>query len=783
VAASRFVLGELPFGPPPLQFVSHEAAARGASPADAADAARAVRYAADRTELGRMTFAAGVLLAATLWAAGGALAGRLAFRHGWLLALIAAFGVAAAASAWGASNRRAAVNAAVEHVAFLLAAFLAVQFCADRRRLVLLASVLLAAGATLAVKAFWQRAVEIPARIADFDAHRTERLAEFGWQAASPQAALIENRLRDTSVTGFLSLANPFGSLLVVLGFAGAGLAAAKLRAAVAAARRGRPARRRGEIDPLAVAAAVACILTAAVAVALAMTRSRGAAVGAAFGAAVFAAVLLAGRRIARHWRKALVALAGAFVLAVAGVVAYGLARDRLPTRTMTFRWYYWTASAAVIRDRPLLGAGGGNFATAYVQHRRDEAEEEVQMPHNAIAHALAEYGLAGGGVLLAIVVYLLIGCARPSDRTPNATEPRRAAANASVKTTRHLAPAFVVLAAFAARALLSDARLSPAMLVLDAAVPAVVLAALLAAAVWRGAELDDGSCSLIRVALGCGAAGFFLNAMVAESPWIPAPAMAVYLAAGACLADDGRPGRSIGRGAWAGAAFALVLTGAIVAGVWLPVARKAASQEQMLARLRTGDLRGAFAAAVAAARADTLDPQPAADAARLAVMQARPGGPGSGRAAAEAEGWASRALARDPKHFARVLALAEIRHRFGTPGDAAGDRPRPNAALDLFARAVALNPKDVRLRVRLAEVLAEIARRPAASPARRRELAARCLEQLREGRRINDRLDANSVVRLRGDELRELGKLEAWATGRLAPATLPPTSPAQRTL
>ena len=116
--------------------------------------------------------------------------------------------------------------------------------------------------------------------------------------------------------------------------------------------------------------------------------------IGAGVAAAALLAVLIWGKALAKRWRAWAAGVVAALALALAAMVIYGITRDSLPTKTMTVRWYYWTASAKMIADRPLLGVGPGNFANAYLKYRRDQAEEEVQNPHNLFAHALAEYGV-----------------------------------------------------------------------------------------------------------------------------------------------------------------------------------------------------------------------------------------------------------------------------------------------------------------------------------------------------------------------------------------------------
>jgi hypothetical protein len=95
----------------------------------------------------------------------------------------------------------------------------------------MLVVVLAAVGATVAAKSYWRVAVETPQDVAVFEAHRLEQLAQLGQDANTPEAQIVEARLRDWSAKGFFGLANPFGSMLIVLGFAAAGLAIDKFRA------------------------------------------------------------------------------------------------------------------------------------------------------------------------------------------------------------------------------------------------------------------------------------------------------------------------------------------------------------------------------------------------------------------------------------------------------------------------------------------------------------------------------------------------------------------------
>ncbi|RME39087.1 MAG: hypothetical protein D6788_06175 [Planctomycetota bacterium] len=115
------------------------------------------------------------------------------------------------------------------------------------------------------------------------------------------------------------------------------------------------------------------------------------------------------GRRwIGRHRRRAL-HLGWLGVLAAAGAtIGYGLARDALPGWSLTFRWQYWTVSAAMIADHP-LGVGRENFGRHYLRYKPIEYPEEVTNPHDLFVQAAAEWGWLG----LAGLCGMLYGASR----------------------------------------------------------------------------------------------------------------------------------------------------------------------------------------------------------------------------------------------------------------------------------------------------------------------------------------------------------------------------------
>jgi O-antigen ligase len=681
----------------------------------------------ERWGVARALMATALLAALALWAVSAALAPRhVPFK--WLCALVLGFAAWSALSAANADDAHAAWRAWLDQAGLLAGLLAAAQLLGSRRRFGTLVVVLVGLAGALGAKAVYQRTVEIPQRVEEFERDPAAQLRQVGAESGSAKARLFEARVRDTGVSGYLPLANPFASLMLPLAMAAGGLAAGAWRAR----QRFGQGLAAGEVNPAYVAAAACGLIALAGAVAVVLTRSAGGAVSLTAAVAALAAVLKWRRWLAARWRLAAAVVLVTVASGAAAVALYGLKADELPTRTMTFRWYYWTASAQTIAQNPWLGAGPGNFADAYLLHRRAAAEESVKDPHNFVVHAMAVYGLPGGLAFVAIVLCGLVAACRPRD----AQAPSQERPGGALRGWHIAALAGAVLAA---RGLLGGAFGGAATAATEAFVPAAAFAATLALALWcaRRAcnEMDNP-----RVALVCGLAAVAIHETVNFALWVPAAATVFWVSLGGCMARSARRPTAPSRGDRAAAVAAAIAVCAALAsaGTMLRTALSAEARAERM--LHAAWRHDAPAAASAAAEIAALTGAPSdwLDAAQLRL--ARCSGPDRTECLQSAQELATGAAWAASWQSSQALRLlAQIEWEL-----AGGRLSARREAAERMRQASRLDPMNMRLRIELAQMLVAM------------DLRAEASAELEAVLRIDAALLGRSVEKLTPDE-REL--------------------------
>ena len=146
----------------------------------------------------------------------------------------------------------------------------------------------------------------------------------------------------------------------------------------------------------------------------LLLTKSRSAYLACLCGGMAVVAFwwLRRGTRLRLRRGLALAGIAGALIIvAVAGAVAVGgLDIEVLSEapKSLGYRLQYWQASAAMIRDLPVMGCGPGNFQARYTAYKLPEASEEIVDPHNFL---LEIWATAGTPALLALLAMGGMSC------------------------------------------------------------------------------------------------------------------------------------------------------------------------------------------------------------------------------------------------------------------------------------------------------------------------------------------------------------------------------------
>jgi O-antigen ligase len=416
-------------------------------------------------------------------------------------------------------------------------------------------------------------------------------------------------------------------------------------------------------------------------------------------GRAAMAAIVLAGlalvvlwplrARLRRPQTLAVVAVL-CVLLGTGALFLLGATTGQMPHVSLQFRLYYWLGAIGVWLDQPILGVGFASFGDAYLLHRLPQAAEEVKDAHNLLLRPLSELGLVGFGLMVAWIVLT----ARDVLQSPVAEgTPASGGARGAVM------PA--VLAAVVPVVATVDFAADVGYVVLElmqAAVTGLVMVATVLLATAKSVDLEevDDTPGPFLLAAGLAALGALLvHSMIDIVLFSPAVLF------GAVLIFGPLSRRSVARGPgveadsdrssrlWHGIVLAIVTTASIGFAVFaaLPtiLAERAASEgDRFVQQSRFEQAERSFA--LAADQAPVFNADYYVRRGDVLVMA----GQASSADAAYAGGstrWP------DSKAILRQAALAE----------AAG---RLDDAAEHLRTAIDLNPKELRLRLRLAELL-----------------------------------------------------------------------------
>ncbi len=252
------------------------------------------------------------------------------------------------------------------------------------------------------------RFVDLPEMRRNWEEHKSEILRERNLEPGSFGAHQFELKVMGGDVGQFVSSPNSFAAALVGLGIVAAGVGIQRLV----------NRDHLGWIVPIAVALPLA-------AWAGYYTHSRSASATPVLAGLILVACWRMGGWLHARARLAFgMGVAGFALLAIA-VVGHGLYHGNLGEKSLTFRWYYWSGAARALAQHPALGLGWANFGPGYLQVRGAHATEEVKDPHNFIVRFFVELGVVGGVMLVGWMVCLWRDLTRPVVLAAGEAEPR----------------------------------------------------------------------------------------------------------------------------------------------------------------------------------------------------------------------------------------------------------------------------------------------------------------------------------------------------------------------
>ena len=653
-----------------------------------------------------LTLSGLLIFALVLWLLSGIFTGRLVYRFTGIEIGLAVFALASAVSAWGASDKREAINQIVTLLGPLFAALLLAQILDHPAKVRVVLVVLVGLGVVSAYQCAEQFFISNAATIEQYEKDPQMLLEPLGIQTGTFQQFLFEHRLYSRGIRGFFTTSNSAASFAIL----------ACAAAAILLLRRLRDCRARAVPSRYGFFAALATIVVVA---GLFLTQSKGGIL--AFFTGLALCGLLAGldRWLPRLKRRILLVLVPLVVLVAAGAgyatIRYGMTHGRLPGgNSMLVRWQYWVASAKMVADHPLTGIGPGNFSDYYTHYKPAAALESVADPHNFLLSLLAQYGPLGLIGFLAMVSLPLqrLTLPTPSEPAGAATNPR--------PSSRTLALA--VLLGVCACVLLVRLLLIPTMTDSPGVLLYVVItthiapvAAFLIGFLLVASPLDqesgpsaDSNGPSSSAILGCAIGAVLLHNLIDFALFEPGVWMAFWVVMSCLAAMHVPPGNGFRMAAPPGRArkpltigLAAVLLGSYCFFVWRPACITATAIQQAQHAASAGGYDAAHYRLAAATEADPLSPVAANFNGWLYLQQYEQ--PRERRPALleEAARCFSQAIERNPADYKNYERLATVYGRLG----------QPQKAYDWYLRAAALYPGRERLWFELAQTAEKLGR------------------------------------------------------------------------
>lgn len=351
--------------------------------------------------------------------------------HSWGFVPMLLLGVMAIASVRWSADRFAAVVSASHLLCALILLWSTAQLLRSWLRLRWIGAVCFALLISLSITGYYYRLADFRDLEHDWQQNKAQILSEHNLQPGSYEAGMFEKRLLAGEPMGFSTSTNTYAALLVLLGVCTAGLVIQRVA--------DRDSLNWSVLPIIVIGSAVPLIY---------WTQCR-----AAFVTPVLSAIFLVAIAILRPWLKSLARplffLAVLLLIGATGlVIQHGMRYGTLWHVSLSFRWNYWVGSYRVLtEDLPshhfqqlFLGVGWENFGPRYLAHRLVTAAEEIRDPHNFIIRVFVELGLVGGLLLVIWMLKLWWDMTRPIELAASAYAPSTRLAATGVICTAFIA-------------------------------------------------------------------------------------------------------------------------------------------------------------------------------------------------------------------------------------------------------------------------------------------------------------------------------------------------------
>jgi len=545
---------------------------------------------------------------------------------------------------------------------------------AQARRSIALLMMVCASG--LAIHALHQAFVTLPINRIEFEQDPERVLMEAGYDAplGSSERAVFAGRLYDGGPTATFALANSMAAVLVGGILIASGLLRFSWR----------------QFSPVQLVAMILVVLICAAAILA--SRSRSALLATVLGMGL---IYINGldRNVLRIKRSILI---GGIATAVGGIVGglvwigKGQPVGSVPA-WLEFRIQYWRSTLRMVVDRPLFGAGPGNFQSVYERYREASTAEQIADPHNLLFETLGSGGFIGLGLLISCFIVGAMLLALSSETRITASKTTHTDHGKSIWIGAAISLSLVWLFALATRQL-PDIGASLFVLPMVAA-----LGVALAPSITK-----IESQNLDRV-IGVVLLMVLLHLMVSGGWTVPGVAVVVWVSAGIVTRIETNENlRSRVKPAWLAGALCLCFLGLL----WLMSVRPVDAAKQQMAiashAVESGQYRKALRRMEIAAKSDPWSPEPMIGLSDLYRWQLI----GEDVPAIRTRWNSSMAEAKrrggDDPSLLRIIGVQQLHlfQRYGKPEDLA-------AALDTFTTAVEWSPVNQWMIAQLASVVA----------------------------------------------------------------------------